>query len=204
MKKPIKKRNKKYNGNAIRIQKTHLMQMSWEEVSVQLSNDMYCLNHGVNEDNPQPTPLNIWLSSHKGDLAIALKTKTIPPMLSFHAVSRIHAVNNSTGEEFKCDYQLATPQLMTIWDFLGVDIESRSPIYIEEKGIKTRWKGFYAELNKYFEDAIADNGGNPDDFEIKTNHIVMTTLTSFKSFAHERHFKSVKLVNLGNGLGVAA
>ncbi|WP_302758431.1 hypothetical protein, partial [Ligilactobacillus salivarius] len=63
------------------------------------------------------------MNAHKGDLALALKTQTIPPEQSFHIVSRIHAVNKETGEEVDVDFQLATATTMHLWQFLG-DVDS--------------------------------------------------------------------------------
>ena len=187
------KRNKKYNPNKIIKQKVHKFQMSWEVNEAKRIIEMHHLLNGVNPQESTHTPLEVWMRAHKGDLALGLKTQTIPAEQSFHIVSKIHAVNPRTGEAVDVEFQLATPQTMHLWQFLG-DVDS--DLYIEESGIKTKWLGFNSELEKYLEEIEGE-------FEIVTNHCCLTCFSSFKSFRHEVEFKSIKLMNQ-YGLGVAA
>ena len=189
------KRNKKYNPKQIIKQKVHKFQMLWEVSEAKRIIEMHHLLNGVDPQQSTFTPLKIWMRAHKGDLALALKTQTIPCEQSFHIVSKIHAVNPRTGEAVDVEFQLATPQAMHLWQFLG-DVDS--DLYIEESGIKTKWLGFEHELNKYLKSVAGD------DFEVVTNHCCLTCFSSFKSFRHEIEFKSIKLTNLEYGLGVAA
>lgn len=99
-------------------------------------------------------------------------------------MSRVHAVHPDTGEAVDLEYQLATPNIMHLWEFLG-DAESD----YED------WHGFNHELEKYLAEVALG-------FEVITNHCCLTCFTSFKSFAHERQFKAVKLMNSGLGLGI--
>lgn len=194
----MKKRNKKYNPKQIIQQKVHKFQMFWEEKGATRTIELHHLLGGVTDLESAVTPMNVWLNVHKGDLSIALKTSTIPAEQSFHIVSKIHAVNKATGEAFDCEFQLATPHVMHLWDFLGSDPDGREPIYIEDKGVKTRWRGFEHELKKYMDEVAGD------DFKVVTNHCCLTCFSTFKSFGHEMKFKAAKLMNPGNGLGVAA
>ena len=196
MKKPAK-RNKKYNPMQIVKQKVHKFQMVWEEKEATRIIELHHLMGGTLADESTHTPFAVWVKAHRGDLSIALKTETIPAEQSFHIVSRIHAVNKKTGEAVDCEYQLATATIMHLWDFLGSDPDNRLPIYVEEKGVKTKWRGFEHKLKKYL-DSVAG-----DDFEVITNHCCLTCFSTFKSFRHEMEFKAAKLINPGNGLGVA-
>ena len=175
---------KKYNGKQIVKQKVHKMQMSWEVGEASRIIEMHHLLDGVNPKESTHTPLNVWMKAHKGDLALGLKTQTIPAEQSFHIVSRVHAVHPDTGDAVDLEYQLATPNIMHLWQFLG-DVESE----YED------WKGFNHELDKYLAEVALG-------FEVITNHCCLTCFTSFKSFAHERQFKAVKLMNSGLGLGI--
>ena len=186
------KRNKKYNPKQIIKQKVHKMQMFWEVGEAKRIIEMHHLLNGVDPQQSTFTPLKIWMRAHKGDLALALKTQTIPCEQSFHIASKVELLT-SAGETVVCDFQLATPQTMHLWQFLG-DVDS--DLYIEESGIKTKWLGFNSELEKYLEEIEGE-------FEIVTNHCCLTCFSSFKSFRHEVEFKSIKLMNQ-YGLGVAA
>ena len=190
----MKKRNKKYNPKQIVKQKVHKFQMTWEVNEAKRIIEMHHLLGGVDPQESTHTPLEVWMNAHKGDLALALKTQTIPPEQSFHIVSRIHAVNKETGEEVDVDFQLATATTMHLWQFLG-DVDS--DIYVEDGGFKKKWLGFNSELEKYLESIEGD-------FEIKTNHCCLTCFSTFASFRHEMEFKARKLMLMGQGLGVAA
>ena len=190
----MQKRKKKYNGKQIIKQKVHKFQMAWEVNEAKRIIEMHHLLNGVNPQESTHTPLKVWMRAHKGDLALALKTQTIPAEQSFHIVSRVHAVNKETGEAVDVEYELATPSAMDMWQFLGGD---DSDVYIEDAGFKKKWLGFNHEFEKY----LNDIGG---DYEIVTNHCCLTCFSSFKSFQHEIQFKSVKLMNREYGLGVAA
>lgn len=111
----MKKRNKKYNPKQIVKQKVHKFQMTWEVNEAKRIIEMHHLLGGVDPQESMHTPLEVWMNAHKGDLALALKTQTIPPEQSFHIVSRIHAVNKETGEEVDVDFQLATATTMHLW-----------------------------------------------------------------------------------------
>ena len=193
MKKPVK-RNKKYNPMQVVKLKVHKFQMTWEVNEAKRIIEMHHLLNGVNPQESTHTPLNVWMSAHKGDLALALKIRAIPTEQSFHIVSRIHAVNKESGESVDVEFQLATATVMDFWQFLG---NEDSDIYVEDGGFKRKWLGFNHELEKYLDEIEGD-------FEIVTNHCCLTCFTSFKSFRHEMEFKSVKLVNGNFGLGVAA
>ena len=190
----MKKRNKKYNPKQIVKQKVHKFQMTWEVNEAKRIIEMHHLLGGVDPQESTHTPLEVWMNAHKGDLALALKTQTIPPEQSFHIVSRIHAVNKETGEEVDVDFQLATATTMHLWQFLG-DVDSG--IYVEDGGFKKKWLGFNSELEKYLESIEGD-------FEIETNHCCLTCFSTFASFRHEMEFKARKLMLMGQGLGVAA
>ncbi len=194
----MKKRNKKYNPKQIIQQKVHKFQMFWEEKEATRTIELHHLMNGTMVDQSTHTPFEVWVKAHKGDLSIALKTETIPPEQSYHLVSRIHAVNKETGQTIDCEFQLATASVMHLWDFLGSDVENRAPIYVEDKGIKTLWKGFEHELKEYL------NSIGGDEYEVVTNHCCLTCFSTFKSFRHEMEFKAAKLIHPGNGLGVAA
>jgi hypothetical protein len=189
----MKKRNKKYNPNQVVKQKVHKFQMTWEVNEAKRIIEMHHLLNGVDPKESTHTPLKVWMKAHKGDLALGLKTQTIPAEQSFHIVSRIHAVNDN-GESVDVEFQLATATAMHLWEFLG-DVDS--DIYVEDGGFKKKWLGFNHELEKYL-DSIEG------DWVIETNHCCLTCFSSFKSFKHEMEFKSVKLVNPEFGLGVAA
>ena len=190
----MKKRNKKYNPKQIVKQKVHKFQMTWEVNEAKRIIEMHHLLGGVDPQESTHTPLEVWMNAHKGDLALALKTQTIPPEQSFHIVSRIHAVNKETGEEVDVDFQLATATTMHLWQFLG---DMGSDIYVEDGGFKKKWLGFNSELEKYLESIEGD-------FEIETNHCCLTYFSTFASFRHEMEFKARKLMLMGQGLGVAA
>ena len=189
----MKKRNKKYNPRQVIKQKTHKFQMTWEVNEAKQIIELHHLMNGVDPQESTHTPLKVWMRAHKGDLALGLKTQTIPEEQSFHIVSRIHAVNDK-GESADVEFQLATATAMHLWEFLG-DVES--DIYVEDGGFKKKWLGFNHELEKYL-DSIEG------DWVVKTNHCCLTCFSSFKSFKHEMEFKSVKLMNPELGLGVAA
>lgn len=193
MKKPLKKRDKKYNPKQIIKQKVHKFQMFWEVNDAKRIIELHHLLNGVDPQESSHTPLHIWMKAHKGDLALALKSGTIPPEQSFHIVSKIYAVNKKTGEGVDVEFQLATDTVMHLWQFLG-DVDS--DVYVNDGGFKKKWLGFNAELEKY----LADIGD--DDYEIVTNHCCLTCFSSFISFQHERKFKSLKLMNPEYGLGV--
>lgn len=190
----MQKRKKKYNGKQIIKQKVHKFQMTWEVNEAKSIIEMHHLLDGVSPQESTHTPLKVWMRAHNGDLALGLKTQTIPAEQSFHIVSRIHAVNKETGESVDVEYQLACPQPMHLWQFLG---DEESDIYVEDGGFKKKWFGFNHELEKYLDDIEGD-------YEIVTNHCCLTCFSSFKSFQHEIQFKSVKLMNREYGLGVAA
>ena len=175
---------KKYNGKKIIKQKVHKMQMYWEVGEASRIIELHHLTGGSPTTDISHTPLNVWMKAHKGDLALGLKTQTIPAEQSFHIVSRVHAVHPDAGVSVDLEYQLATPNIMHLWEFLG-DAES---------GYED-WHGFNHELEKYLAEVALG-------FEIITNHCCLTCFTSFKSFAHERQFKAVKLMNSGLGLGI--
>lgn len=191
MKKP---RNKKYNGKQTIKQKVHKMQMFWEVDEAKRIIEMHHLLNGVNPQESTHTPLEVWMRAHKGDLALGLKTQTIPAEQSFHIVSKIHAVDNETGASIDVEFQLATPETMHLWEFLG-DVDS--DIYVNDGGFKKKWLGFNHELEKYLESIEGD-------YVIKENNCCLTCFTSFKSFAHQRQFEAVKLMNREYGLGVKA
>lgn len=170
-------------------QKVRKFQMFWEVSEAKQIIELHHLLNGVDPQESTHTPLKVWMNAHKGDLALALKTQTIPPEQSFHIVSKVHALNKETGETVDVEFQLATPETMHLWEFLG-DVESN--VYIEEAGIKTKWLGFNHALEKYLNSIYGD-------YEIVTNHCCLTCFSTFKSFAHEREFKSIKMVN-GYGL----
>lgn len=190
----MKKRNKKYNAKQIIKQKVHKFQMTWEVNEAKRIIELHHLLGGVDPQESTHTPLHVWMNAHKGDLALALKTQTIPAEQSFHVVSKVHAVNEETGETVDVEFQLATPEVMHLWQFLG-DVES--DIYVNDGGFKKKWLGFSHELEKYLE-------GIEGDFVVKTNHCCLTCFSSFKSFNHEREFKAKKLMLMSGGLGVAA
>lgn len=187
-------KKRKYNPKQIIKQKVYKFQMFWEVNEAKRIIEMHHLLNGVDPQESTFTPLGVWMKAHQGDLALALKTQTIPCEQSFHIASKVIAMNKATGETVVCDFQLATPHIMHLWQFLG-DVES--DLYIEEAGIKTKWLGFEHELNKYLKSVAGD------DFEVVTNHCCLTCFSSFKSFAHEREFKSIKLINPQYGLGVS-
>ena len=115
----MKKRNKKYNGKQVVKQKIHKFQMTWEVNEAKNIIELHHLLNGVDPQESTHTPLKVWMKAHKGDLALALKTQTIPEEQSFHIVSRIHAVNEKTGKTVDCEFQLATDTAMHLWQFLG-------------------------------------------------------------------------------------
>ncbi|WP_180008252.1 hypothetical protein [Acinetobacter sp. YH12238] len=187
----MKKRNKKYNPNQIIQQKVHKFQMTWEVNEAKRIIEMHHLLGGVDPQESEHTPLEVWMNAHKGDLALALKTQTIPPEQSFHIVSRIHAVNKETGEAVDVEFQLATATIMHLWQFLG---DEDSDIYVEDG---KKWLGFNSELEEYLESIEGD-------FEVVTNHCCLTCFSSFISARHQMKFKAHKLMLMGQGLGVAA
>lgn len=188
------KRNKKYNPKKIIKQKVHKFQMFWEVNEAKRIIELHHLMNGVDPQESTHTPLKVWMKAHKGDLALALKTQTIPAEQSYHIVSRIHAVNKETGESVDVEFQLATATTMHLWQFLG---DEDADIYVYDGGFKKKWLGFNHELESYMNE-IAKG------FEIVTNHCCLTCFSSFKSFRHEMEFKATKLVNPELGLGVAA
>ena len=185
-------RKKKYNGSQVIKQKVHKMQMFWEVGEAKRIIEMHHLLNGVNPQESTHTPLDVWMRAHKGDLALGLKTQTIPAEQSFHIVSKIHAVNPESGNLIDVEFQLASPETMHLWEFLG-DVDS--DIYVNDGGFKKKWLGFNNELEKYL-DSI------DGDYTINTNHCCLTCFTSFKSFAHQRQFEAVKLMNREYGLGL--
>ncbi|EZQ10756.1 hypothetical protein [Acinetobacter sp. Ver3] len=190
----MKKRNKKYNPKQIIKQKVHKFQMTWEVNEAKRIIELHHLMNGVDPQESIHTPLHVWMRAHKGDLALALKTQTIPAEQSYHIVSRIHAVNDETGEAVDVEFQLATATPMHLWQFLG---DEEADIYVEDGGFKKKWLGFNHELEKYLNSIEGD-------YRIVTNHCCLTCFSSFKSFKHEMEFKSIKLINPELGLGVAA
>lgn len=188
----MKKRNKKYNHKQVIHQKVHKFQMSWEVGEAKRIIELHHLMHGVNPQESTHTPLEIWMKAHKGDLALALKTQSIPPEQSFHIVSRVHAVNEETGESVDVEFQLATATVMHLWQFLG---DEDADIYVNDGGFKKKWFGFNHELENYLNSIDGD-------YKIVTNHCCLTCFSTFKSFQHERTFKSTKLINREYGLGV--
>lgn len=192
MSKP-KKRNKKYNPNQLVKQKVHTFQMSWEMNEAKRIIELHHLMRGVDPQESTHTPLDVWMKAHKGDLALALKTRTIPAEQSYHIASSVVMTDNVTGAEIKADFQLATPNTMHLWQFLG---DSDSDLYIMDSGLKVKWLGFNDQLEKYLKDIC------PNGYTIKTNHCCLTCLSTFKSFMHEVEFKSIKLARSGLGLGM--
>lgn len=74
----MKKRNKKYNGKQVVKQKVHKFQMTWEVNEAKSIIELHHLLNGVDPQESTHTPLKVWMKAHKGDLALALKTHTIP------------------------------------------------------------------------------------------------------------------------------
>ena len=188
-----KPRKKKYNGQQFIKQKVHKFQMFWEVLEAERIIDLHHLLNGSDVDDETFTPVDVWMKAHKGDLALALKSHSIPPLQSFHIVSKIHAFHPETGEEFNGEFQLATATPMQILDFLDCKSEN---IYVDDGGFSKKWKGFENELLKFMTSTAPG-------FEIKTNHCCLTCFSTFKTFAHEREFKALKLIH-GLGLGVTA
>ncbi|MBU3121360.1 hypothetical protein KPE71_13970 [Acinetobacter soli] len=191
MKKP---RNKKYNPRQIRLQKVHKFQMFWETNEAKRIIELHHLLKGESCDEETFSPLNVWMKAHKGDLALALKSQTIPAKQSFHIVCRVHAVQDQTGEIVDTEFQLACPQLMTLMEFLSGQ-SHEGDIYVMDGGFKKRWEGFDEELVKYLND-VGDQ-----TYHIKTIHCCLTCFSTFKSFQHELEFKTLKLMNPEYGLG---
>lgn len=187
------KPRKKYNPMKLMRLKTHKFQMHWEVEDARRIIELHHLLGGVDPQESTHTPTTVWTAAHKGDLALALKTRTIQSEQSFHILSRVHAVEETTGETVDCEIEVATPDRLEFWQFLG---DEEADIYIQDGPFKTKWLGFNGELEKYL--ASVGEGKN---FVVKSNHCVLTCFSTFKSFADERRFKEIKL-NLGLGVGV--
>lgn len=185
-----KKRNKKYDPKQIVKQKVHKLQMSWEANDANRVIEIHHLLGGVNTTKEVVTPLTVWMNAYKGDLALALKTETISSDQSFHIVSRVHAIDEVTGETSDYEIQVASPAHLELWEFLG---DEDAEIYLANG---EQWLGFHGELYAYLEKVSEGK-----QLRLLTNHCCLTCFTSFKSFAHEREFKSTKMLK-GYGVGI--
>ncbi|ENU67946.1 TPA: hypothetical protein LUJ82_000825 [Acinetobacter baumannii] len=187
------KPRKKYNPMKLVPKKIHKFQMHWEVEEARRIIEIHHLLGGVDPQESTHTPLEIWMNAHHGDLALALKTRAIESEQSFHIFSRVHAVEETTGETVDCEIELATPDRMEFWQFLG---DEEAELYVQDGPFKKKWLGFNGELEKYL-----NSVGEGKTFVVKTNHCVLTCFSAFKSFADEQKFKSKKL-SLGIGVGV--
>lgn len=192
------KRNKKYNPNKQIRPKVHKLQMTWETQEKERRKELWRLMNG--KDEYALIPMDMYLDLYHGDLAIAIRKRLIPEKQSFHVQCKIHARNDETGETVDIDYEVASPALMTIWQFLeGEDEEYPDEVFYVSHGdgLKTRWEGFNKELERYL-DSVGD-----DDYRMITNYCTLTCFTACSSFAAERELKAIKLFHL-RGLGVGS
>ena len=142
----MKKRNKKYNPNKPAINPVRKFQLIGEAIEENRMLELWQLMNGKTEnDAPEIGRL---LKFTKGDLVIAMRKNLIDEQQSFHIACEIHA-KHPDGTAIKLDYEIAIPERMTYSQFLGgADVENgEEPIYVMDKGIKTRWEG----VNKLME-----------------------------------------------------
>lgn len=191
-----KKRNKKYNPNKLIRPKVHKLQMTVETQEKDRRVSLWRLLNGKTEHDL--IPMDMFMDLHQGDLAIALRKRLIPEKQSFHIQCKIHARNKDTGETVDIDYELASPDCMTIWQFLEGEDDHYpdESIYVTHgNGLRTKWEGFNVMLEKYL-DTVGD-----DDYKMISNHCTITCFTACNSFADEAELKAIKIANL-RGLGV--
>jgi hypothetical protein len=196
MKKPIK-RTKKYNPNKPLPNPVRKFQFAGEAIEENLQMDLWQLMNGRGDhEGPE---LEHMLTMVKGDLVIAFRKGLIDSEQSFHIACKIYA-EHPNGASIELDYEIAVPERMTYGQFLcGPDRENgEEPIYIMEAGLKTEWKGANNLMNDYFHATAGP------DFKIVKQPYVVTCFSAFKNLACAREFKAIQLINLGNGLGVAA
>lgn len=193
----MKKRNKKYNPNKPAINPVRKFQLIGEAQEENRMLELWQLMNGKTEnDAPEIGRL---LKFTKGDLVIAMRKKLIDEQQSFHIACEIHA-KHPDGTAIKLDYEIAIPERMTYSQFLGgADVENgEDPIYVMDKGIKTRWEGVNKLMDEYFHE-VAGPG-----FKIVKQPYIVTCFSAFKNVACQREFKAVQISLTGNGLGVAA
>ena len=196
MKKPVK-RNKKYNPNKPLLNSVHKFQLFGEAIEENRTLELWqLLNNKSENDAPEIGHL---LTLVRGDLVIAMRKDLIDPEQSFHIACKIYA-ENKEGVSIELDYEIAVPERMTYSQFLGgADIENgESPIFIKEAGLETEWKGANNLMDEYFH-LTAGPG-----FKIIKQPYTVTCFSAFRNLACSMMFKNIQLMNLGNGLGVAA
>lgn len=167
--------------------KTYKLQMSWEVQEKARRVELWRLLN--NKADHELIPMEMFREIYTGDLAVCLRKHLVPIKQVFHVDCNIHARNNDTGEEVHVEYSTTLRQKVTLWQFLeGHDDHYPDEVIYKDHGdgIKTRWKGFNAELEDYLE-TIGD-----DDYVLQTNHCTLTCHTTFKSFAHEQEFYKLK------------
>lgn len=193
----IKKRNKKYNPNKPALNPVRKFQLIGEAIEENRILDLWQLTNGKSED--QSPELAHLLTLTKGTLVIAMRKDLIDKEQSFHIACEIHA-KHSDGTAIKLDYEIAVPERMTYSQFLGgADIENgEDPIYVRDKGIKTRWEGANKLMDAYFHETAGPG------FKIVKQPYIVTCFSAFKNMACQREFKAVQISLTGNGLGVAA
>lgn len=168
--------------------------MAWEVNEANRLIDLHHLLAGTYfDENGEPnesidSPMHVYCNAYKGDFPIASKAGLIPDENCYHVRSRVHAVNSKTGEHLFCDYQMLCNTPLTIVEFMFGESAENNSLYVEESGLKTRWKGYYPALEEYL-DSFSD------DFDLKTNHCELTCKAAFYSFQHEKVFKSLKLIH---------
>ena len=193
----MKKRNKKYNKNKPALNPVRKFQLIGEAQEENRMLDLWQLMNGKTEDDAPE--IGHLMKFTKGDLVIAMRKNLIDENQSFHISCEIHA-KHPDGTAITLSYEIASPERMTYSQFLwGADTENGDePIYIVEAGVKTRWKGANNLMDEYFHEKAGPG------FKIVKQPYVVTCFSAFRNQQCMREFKSVRLVILGNGLGVAA
>ena len=197
---------KKYNGKKVVKLKERKFQMFWEVNEAQRTINMHHDLGDGDSNTATHTPVKIWTNAYEGDLSLALKLRVIAQEQSFHIHSRVTAKHLVTGELITCDYEMAMPEKMDIWRFLGEPLRDsegnvipyKDPInMIDEDGELVEWQGFENGLIEFLETI----GGDEDDFEVVTNHCILTCYAPFLNFEAERKFMAHK-IGLGIGIGM--
>lgn len=173
--------------------------MNWEVNDANLTMDLHHLLTGTyfdeygNQIKELHTPLAIYCNAYKGSFAIAYKSALIKYRNKFTMKSKVTAINEKTGQKLITYMEMYCDEEMSLLEFLYAESAEGHTFYIEESGIKTRWNGFFPELEKFLHSF-------GDDYELITNHCELTCTSSFYTNEHERVYRALELIHSSEDL----